>query len=100
MGKPRSNPKLPGREIKPPNRLSKFCQWSDVSMKEAMKAVHDGKISINRAAVEHSVLPTTLKDCLSGRVKHGTKPGPRPYLSPEEEEDNAFWYPLSPKLPA
>ena len=35
MGKPkrlRSNPKLPAREIKPPNRPSKFCQWSDLSM--------------------------------------------------------------------
>ena len=71
MGKPkrlRSNPKLPAREIKPPNRPSKFRQWSDVSMKEAMKAVHDGKMSINRAAVEHGVPPTTLKDRLSSSV--------------------------------
>ena len=94
MGKPkrlRTNPKLPAREIKPPNRPSKFRQWRDVSMKEAMKAVHDGKMSINRAAVEHGVPPTTLKDRLSGRVKHGTKPGPRPYLSPEEEEEVALF---------
>ena len=60
----RSKPKLPAREIKPPNRPSKFRQWSDVSMKDAMKAVHDGKMSINRAAVEHGVPPTTLKDRL------------------------------------
>ena len=94
MGKPkqlRSNPKLPDRKIKPPNHLSKFCQWSDASMKEAMKAVHNGKMPINHAALEHGVPPTTLKDRLSGRVKHGTKPGPRPYLSPEEEEELALF---------
>ena len=51
MGKPkrlRSNPKLPAREIKLPNSPSKFCQWSDLSMQEVMKAVHEGKMSINR----------------------------------------------------
>ena len=55
MGKPkwlRSNPKLPPREIKLPNCPSKLCQWSDLSMQEAMKAVHEGKMSINRAAME------------------------------------------------
>ena len=30
--------------------------------------------------------PTTLKGHLSGRVIHGTKPGPVPYLTKEEEE--------------
>ena len=34
-------------------------------MQEAMKAVHEGKMSINRAAMEYAVLPTTLKDHLS-----------------------------------
>ena len=56
-----------------------------ISMQEAIKAVHEGKMSINRAAMEHAVPPTTLKDRLSGRVKHGTKPGPKPYLSLKEE---------------
>ena len=60
-------------------------------MQEAMKAVHEGKMSINRAAMEHGVPPTTPKDCLSGRVKHGTKPGPKPYLSLEEEEELAHF---------
>ena len=60
-------------------------------MKEAMKAVHEGKMSIDRAAVEYGMPPTTLKDRLSGRVRHDTKPGPRPYLSPEEEEELALF---------
>ena len=48
-------------------------------------------MSINRAAMEYAVPPTTLKDRLLGRVKHGTKPGPKPYLSLEEEEELAHF---------
>ena len=29
----------------------------------------------------------TLHDQISGRVKHGTNPGPQPYLSKAEEKD-------------
>ena len=54
-------------------------------MVAAMEADKDGTISINKSALLHGVLPTTLKDRLSGRVKHGTKPGPRPYLNDQEE---------------
>ena len=49
-----------------------------------MKAVRKGPISINKAALLHGVPPTTLKDRLSGRVEHGTKPGPVKYLNNEE----------------
>ena len=38
-----------------------------------------------KAALLHGVPPTTLKDRLSGRVAHGTKPGPVKYLNDEEE---------------
>jgi len=31
----------------------------------------------------------TLKNRISGRVKHGTKPGPQSYLTPEEESELA-----------
>ena len=50
-----------------------------------MEVVRKGPISINEAALLHGVPPTTLKDCLSGRVAHGTKPGPVKYLNNEEE---------------
>ena len=46
---------------------------------------HDG-LSGNRAADLHGVPRSTLKDRLSGRVKHGTNPGPKPYLTVEEAE--------------
>ena len=55
-------------------------------MLAALKAVESGT-GINKAACEHGVPATTLKDRVSGRVAHETKPGPRPYLSTEEETE-------------
>ena len=49
----------------------------------AIRAVKSG-VPVKRAAEEHCVPRTTLSDRLSGRVVHGTKPGPKPYLSNEQ----------------
>ena len=46
-----------------------------------------GSLSANKAADLHGVPRSTLKDRLSGRVAHGVKSGPRPYLSTEEEAE-------------
>ena len=54
-------------------------QWTDVQMEAAMKAAEDGS-PINQAAREHGVPKTTLRDSLSGRVTHGSKPGVMPYV--------------------
>lgn len=54
-------------------------------MVSAMETVKSGTVSINKAALLHLVPRTTLKNHLSGRVVHGTKPGPKPYLAQEEE---------------
>ena len=43
--------------------------------------------SINAAARDHGVPPTTLKNRLSGRVVCGTNPGPVPYLDNKEEQE-------------
>jgi len=61
--------------------------WDDQSMISAMTAVTSNEMGVNEAAAQHNVPPTTLKNRLSGRVKHGTKPGPRGYLTTEEEEE-------------
>ena len=50
----------------------------------AMNAVRKG-CSVNRAAVEHRVPRTTLQDRISGKVQHGIRPGPKPYLNKLEE---------------
>ena len=48
-------------------------------MEAAISSVKEG-CAVARAAVEHGVPRITLNDRISGRVKHGTKPGPVPYL--------------------
>jgi len=40
---------------------------------------------VNAAAAQFGVPPSTLRDRLSGRVVHGTRPGPAPYLEKGEE---------------
>ena len=49
-----------------------------------IKAVRDGMGTM--AARSFSVPPSTLKDRISGRVKHGTNSGPVPYLDESEEK--------------
>ena len=39
------------------------------------------QLPANKAARLYGVLPSTLKDRISGRVVHGVKPGPTPYLT-------------------
>ena len=61
-------------------------------MTAAMEPVTDGTtVSINQAAREYGVPASTLKDRLSCRVVHGTKPGPVSYLNAEEEADLAVY---------
>ena len=59
-------------------------------MQAAIDAVKSGS-GINRAALDHGVPPSTLKDRIGGRVVHGTKPGPASYLSGKEEKDLAVF---------
>ena len=73
--------------ISPKKRL----KWTEESMLAAIKAVRNGS-TVNRAAINHGVPGMTLQDRLSGRVIHGTKPGPLSYLNKNEEAKLAeFW---------
>ena len=54
-----------------------------------MKAVEDGG-SVRGAARNHGIPYSILKDRTSGRVEHGTKPGPKPYLNVKEAELGRF----------
>ena len=47
----------------------------------AIQSVHDGTLIYK----VHRVPRSTLHDRISGKVKHGTNPGPKPYLSTVEE---------------
>ena len=54
-------------------------QWVNTSMCDAIQqAVGSGKFGINQSARMYSVPPTTLKDRISGLVKHRSRPGPHP----------------------
>ncbi len=81
MPKHKKNKKRQQKSTIPPppksNRPLKRKQWTDEQMEAAIRAVQSSSaVSINRAAKDHNVPVTTLKDRLSGRVIHGTNPLP------------------------
>ena len=80
----------PIKPIKAPNRPAKLRNWKDEAMTGAIKAVKEG-MGVNCAAKEFGVPATTLRNRLSGRVTHGTNPGPKPYLSSQEEDELAAY---------
>ena len=91
--------KGPLSPVKLPNRPAKRKQWKEEQMAAAMEAVQEGTAaSINQAAREHGVPASTLKDRISGRVVHGTKPGPVPYLNSKEEDELAAYLVKSSQL--
>ena len=51
-----------------------------------MDDVRSGELLVSRAAKVYGVPKSTLHDCVLGRVLHGHKPGPKPYLSVAEEK--------------
>ena len=56
-------------------------------MRRALEAVTEGKMGVNRAALEFNVPRTMLKDRVSGRVIRGSNMGPKMYLTYEEEKE-------------
>ena len=78
----------PLADISNDNPKKKRKMWSNESMINAMEAVRSG-MGVNRAALEYGVPKATLKDRIAGRVVHGIKPGPEPYLTAEEEDELA-----------
>jgi len=64
-------------------------QWRDEDMCAALHAVQHGQLKISEAVKKFNVPRQTLRDRISGRVAHGTKPGPKPYLTKEEESEFA-----------
>ena len=72
-----------------PRQSTKRKKWTEEGMKKAIEAVETGGSGVNRAALDHGIPKSTLKDRISGRVLHGRKPGPKPYLTPVEEKELA-----------
>ena len=71
--------------IRSRGRTGKRKLWTNENMEAAMLCAAKTEMSANKAADLYGVPRSTLKDCLSGRVVHGTNPGPKPYLTRDEE---------------
>ena len=83
--------KRPRAKASPPavlesRRAKKRKKWPNESMLAALEAVKNG-CPVKRAAMEHNVPRTTLQDRHLGKVTHGTKPGPKTYLTVNEETE-------------
>ena len=79
LGRPRTH--LKSTKVK-----VKSKQWSEESMLAALTSVRDGT-PVLTAATLHGVPRSTLHDRVTGKVKHGTNPGPKPYLNKTEETE-------------
>ena len=66
-------------------RPTSYKSWTDSRMTKAMEAVSNGS-SVRKAAVDYCAPRSTLHDRIYGKVIHGTKSGPRKYLTSLEEE--------------
>ena len=55
-------------------------------MLAALKAVEEG-VCVSKAARDFDIPRSTLYDRVRGKVVHGVKPGPEPYLSQTEEKE-------------
>jgi len=89
---PRGRPKKRKHSSSVPPCLQspeKHLKWSNESMVKAIDAVKSGRCSVKRPAEDYKVPRTTLQDRISGRVIHGTKPGPLLHLNKGEESELA-----------
>ena len=68
-------------------RSQKLKEWSSEATESAMKAVREGEMGVNRAALAHNVSKTAIKDQLSRQVEHGKPIGRAPFLTSEEEKE-------------
>lgn len=59
--------------------------WTEQQMTSALNEFKNGKLTIGKIAKKFQIPKTTLHNRISGRVIHGTKPGPKPYLQADEE---------------
>ena len=67
-------------------RRGKRKQWTDPQMVSTLDTVLTKQLPAKKTARMYRVPLSTPKDRLSGRVIHGVKPGPTPYLASQEEK--------------
>ena len=62
-------------------RTAKRLQWTEIHMLAVLDIVLNKHLSENKAVALHEVLPSTLKNRLSGCVIQGLKPCCKPSLT-------------------
>ena len=62
--------------------VKKQKQWTNEVMQAAVDAVREDHMPVLCASQLYKIPKTTLHDRISGKVLHGSKPGPKPYFSP------------------
>ena len=88
MARARPTTQLSSSESSSSGRSGKYKAWDDLTMEKAITLCEDGT-SVRHAAELCGVPKCTLQDRVSGKVQHGTRLGPDPYLTVEEEEELA-----------
>ena len=68
------------------NASTKRKLWDNEHMEAALPDVGQGQ-SVTQTAQDYGIPKMTLLDHAYGRVTHGVKPGPRPYLNLNEEKE-------------
>ena len=66
-------------------------KWSSETLVLAMDEVKDGKIYLRQAAIKYDIPKSTLSDYLTDKVEVGSRPGPPPVLTRDEEKALADW---------
>ena len=61
--------------------------WTEEAMDNATKDVMEGTLSVRRAATHYDIPPSTLHDCISGKVSAGAVSGAPRYLDEDEEKE-------------
>ena len=90
------DPQKRGRQPAPavlltPTKPRKRKLWSNESVVGALEEVERG-MPVKCAARLFGIPRSTLRDRVSGNVKHHTKPGPTPYLTETEEAELASYF--------
>ena len=66
--------------------LEKYKKYSSSAMQQAYEAVKKKRVAIRRAAVQHGVPESSLRDKLSGRTEMDAKPGHPQVFDNEREQ--------------
>ena len=60
-------------------------KYTEDSLKQAVDAVHDGKLSLRKASLQFGVPKSTLSLYVNGKLTFGARRGPASVLTQEEE---------------